>query len=178
MAPPTKRYSAVSPCFHGCLAFLHRHFPPHSPPSHPLNPSLHSQQQPSPWDCSTIPKTLAPSCCAFQETSIPVWQMYGCSKDCLILIPFKLPQISCFTLSLECFSSDSDNCPNVGIRPLLQFPPASQGRSSPTNTPVFPPVPLSYQVLCGSVYSFPLLRYSGLLSAGVLPAFLYLKVCS
>ena len=39
-----------------------------------------------------------------------------------MLIPFRLPQISCFTLSLKCFSSDSDNCPNVGIRPLLQFP--------------------------------------------------------
>ena len=48
--------SAVSPCFHGCLAFLHRHFPPRSPPSHPINPSLHSQWLPSPWDCSTIPK--------------------------------------------------------------------------------------------------------------------------
>ena len=51
-----KRDSAVSPSFHGCLAFLHRHFPLQSPPSHPLNPSLHSQQQPSPWDCSTTPK--------------------------------------------------------------------------------------------------------------------------
>ena len=48
--------------------------------------------------------------------------MYGCGKDCLILIPFRLPQISGFTLSLKCFSSDSDNCPNVGIGPLLQFP--------------------------------------------------------
>ena len=48
--------------------------------------------------------------------------MYGCDKDCLILIPFRLPQISCFTLSLKCFSSDSDNCPSVGIRPLHQFP--------------------------------------------------------
>ena len=38
--------SALSPCFHGCLAFLHRHFPPRSPPSHSLNPSLRSQQQP------------------------------------------------------------------------------------------------------------------------------------
>ena len=47
---------------------------------------------------------------------------YGCSKDCLILIPFRLPQVSCFTLSLKCFSSDSDNCPDVGIRPRLQFP--------------------------------------------------------
>ena len=51
--------SAVSPCFHGCPAFLHRHFPPQSP-SHPLNLSLHSQQQPSPWDCSTIPKVQFP----------------------------------------------------------------------------------------------------------------------
>ena len=40
----------------------------------------------------------------------------------MILIPFRLPQISCFTLSLTCFSSDPDNCPDVGIRPLLQFP--------------------------------------------------------
>ena len=47
--------------------------------------------------------------------------MYGCGNY-LILIPFRLPQISCFTLSLKCFSSDSDNCPNVGIGPLLQFP--------------------------------------------------------
>ena len=48
--------------------------------------------------------------------------MYGCSKDCLILIPFRLPQISCYTLRLKYFSSDSDNCPSVGIGPLLQFP--------------------------------------------------------
>ena len=28
---------------------------------HPLNPSLCSQQQPSPWDCSTIPKLQLPA---------------------------------------------------------------------------------------------------------------------
>ena len=64
--------------------------------------------------------------------------MYGCCKDCLILIPFRLPQISHFTPSLKCFSTDSDNRSNVGIRPLLQFP-HPEGTSSPTNTPVFPP---------------------------------------
>ena len=48
--------------------------------------------------------------------------MYGFGKDCLILIPFRLPQISCFTLSFKCFSSDSDNCPRVGIGPLIHFP--------------------------------------------------------
>ena len=53
--------------------------------------------------------------------------MYGCSKDCLIL-PFRLPQISCFTLSLKCFSSDSDSCPDVGITSLLQLPHLPRGQ--------------------------------------------------
>ena len=48
MAPPSMRDSAVSPCFHGCPAFLHGHFPPQSPPPRPLNLSLRSQKQPSP----------------------------------------------------------------------------------------------------------------------------------
>ena len=68
------------------------------------------------------PQTPAPSHCAFQGTCIPVWGMYGCGKDCLILILLRLPRISCFTLTLKCFSSDSYNCPDVGIGPLLQFP--------------------------------------------------------
>ena len=38
-----------------------------------------------------IPQTLASSRCTFQGTCIPVQDMYGCSKDCLILIPFRLP---------------------------------------------------------------------------------------
>ena len=61
MASPPMRDSVVSPCFHGCLAFFYRHFPPLSPPSHPLNPSLCSQPQPSPWHCSTIPKLQLPA---------------------------------------------------------------------------------------------------------------------
>ena len=116
----------------------------------------------------------APSCCTFQGTRVPVRGRYGCSKDCLMLIPFRLPQISCFTLSLKCFSSDSDSCRDVGIGPLL--PPPAKGRSSPTNSPVFPLVPSSYRVLGGSVCSFPLVRYSCSLSAGVLHALLCLKV--
>ena len=42
-----------------------------------------------------------PSGCTFQETIIPVQGVYGRSKDCLILILFRLPQISCYTLSLS-----------------------------------------------------------------------------
>ena len=53
LAPLRTRDSTVSPCFHGCLAFVHEHFPPQISPSHPLNLSLCSQQQPSPCDGST-----------------------------------------------------------------------------------------------------------------------------
>ena len=61
MTPHLTWDSAVLPCFHGCLAFLHWHLPPWSPPSHPLNPSLCHQQQPSPRHCSTIPKFQLPA---------------------------------------------------------------------------------------------------------------------
>ena len=72
MALAPARDSAVSPCFHGCLAFLHRHFPPQSPPSHPLNPSLHHQQQPLPWDCSTILKLQLPAAApSWRPTFLP-----------------------------------------------------------------------------------------------------------
>ena len=106
--------------------------------------------------------------------------MYSCGKDCLILISFRLPQISSFTLSLKCFSSDSDSCPTVGIGALLQFPYLP--RAGPVLlTLVFPPlVPSSYRVLRGSIYSFLLVRYSyplsGHESACVLHALLCLKV--
>ena len=93
--------------------------------------------------------------------------IYGCNKDCLILIPFRLSQISCFTVSLKCFSSDSDNCPDVGVRPLLQFPPhpPSWGQVQSYKHSCFHPAPppqhthtgpgpSSYRVLPGSVHPF------------------------
>ena len=36
--------------------------------------------------------------------------------------PFRLSQMSCFTLSLQRFSSVLHNCLDAGIEPLLQFP--------------------------------------------------------
>ena len=74
------------------------------------------------------PYAPAPSCCPFQGTCVPVWDMYCCGRDYLILIPLRLPQISCLIISLKCYPSDSDNCPNVGITPLLQFPAAAPSR--------------------------------------------------
>ena len=67
--------------------------------------------------------------------------------------------------------------PRYGDWTPASVPPLVEGRSSPTNTPVFPLVLSSYRVLCGSIYSFPLVSYSCLLSAGVLHALLCLKVC-
>ena len=59
---------------------------------------------------------------------------------------------------------------------FLQFP--CQPRAGPVLLTLlfFPLVPLSYRVLCGFIYSFPLVRYSFPLSAGVLHALLCLKV--
>ena len=93
------------------------------------------------------PYTTAPNRCTFQATCGPVWGMYGCSKGCLSLIPFRLPQISCFTLSLKCFSSDSDSCLAVGIRWLHRFPYPL--RASPVLLTLL--FPLSYRVLHGSI---------------------------
>ena len=139
MVPPPTHDSAVSPCFHGCRVFLHRHFPPQSPPSHPLDLSLHSQQQPSPCDCSTNPKlqlpVAAPSrgpaslsgVCRAVARTVCFYFHLGCHRSAVSL------------LALNDFTYNLDNCPDVGIGPLLQFPQPTEGRSSPTNTPVFPP---------------------------------------
>ena len=108
-------------------------FPPLSPPSHPLDPSLHSQQQPSLWDCPTIPKLQLPAA-APSRGPAPLPGVCTAVARTVIFIPFRLPQISCFTLSLKSFSSDSDNCPAVGMGPLLQFP----------HTPRAPPVLLTF----------------------------------
>ena len=129
--------SAVSSCSHGCPAFLHRHFPPQSPPS--SRNCLSQSTAALTLGLLHNPQTPAPRHCTFQGTRVPLRGMYGCSKDCLILIPFRLPHISCFILSLKCFSSDSDNCPQCGDWSPASFPPPTKGRSNPTNTPIFPP---------------------------------------
>ena len=97
--------------------------------------------------------------------------MFGCSKDCLSLIPFRLPQINCFTLSLKCFSSDTDSCPAAGIGPLLQFPHPLRLGPVLLILLLFLIVPSSYRVFHGSIYSFPLVRSSCLLSSGVFTHF-------
>ena len=76
----------------------------------------------------------------------------------LSVILFRLPQISCFTCSLKCFSPDSDNCPDVGIRLLLQFPNLPRAGPALLTVRFFSLVPSSYRVFRGSIYSFLLVR--------------------
>ena len=171
MAPSPARGSAISPCFHGSPAFLHRLPPP--PPQYPPSPPLHLSAVSSSPRPGIAPQSLNSSSQPLRHLGY-VWLQQGC----LILIPFRLPQMSCFTLSLKCFSSDSDNCPAVGIGPLLQFPHPPRAGPALLTLPFFPLVPSSYRVLHGSMYSFPLVRYSCPHSAGVLHALLCLRVYS
>ena len=69
----------------------------------------------------------------------------------------------------------------TGVMALSEafFEPLVAGAGPVLLTLLFPPlVPSSYQVLHGSMYSFPLDRYSCPLSAGVPHALLCLKVYS
>ena len=94
---------------------------PQSPPSHPLDPSLCSQQKPLPWGCSTIPKlqliTITPSrgpaflsrvCMAASRT---VWFSFhlGCYRSA---VSFSALNVSSLTQAIApmwgsdpCFSS-------------------------------------------------------------------------
>ena len=172
MASPPTHDSAVSPCFLGCLAFLHSLLP-HIPwiRLSTVNSSPHPGIAPQSLNSSSQLLRLLGDLHSCPEC---VWLWQGLS----VLIPFRLPQISCFTLSLKCFSSNPDSCPDVGIRPLLQSPHLLRACPILLTLLFFAVVPSSYRVLCGSIYSFPLVRYSCLLSACVLHALLCLKVCS
>ena len=132
MAPPTMGDSAVSPCFHGCLAFLHRHFLSRSLPSPPLHPSLCSQQQPSSWDLFMLPKLPA---------AVPSRASSSLSGVCMAVA-----RTVWFSFHLGCHSQLFHSQPSVFLLWLRQLPwcgdqasasvpPPTQGRSNPTNTP-------------------------------------------
>ena len=163
----TQQYLAF---FRGGLAFLHRHFLSQSPPSHPLNLSLSSQQQPSPWDFSTIPRLQLPA-------TAPSSRLASLSGECVAAA-----RTVWFSFHLGCHRS-AVSLSALNVSPLTQFPRCRDQTcfSSPTHwgqiqssTPGFPLFPLSYQVLHGSIYPFPLGMSSCSCSAGVLCALLCL----
>ena len=159
MAPPLhvtqQHHLASMAAWLSSTGISHHDLLPHIPSIHlsGVNSSPRPGIAPQSLSSSSQPPCLPGEC-------VPVWGLYGCSQDCLILIPFRLPQISCFTLSLTHFSSDLENCPDVGFGTLLQFPHRPRAGPVLQTLLFFPLVPSSYQVLTGSIYSFPLVRYS------------------
>ena len=128
MSPTPIRDSAVLPCFHGCLASLISHHSLLHIPLvclSPVNSRHHSEITSQSLNSSSQP----PHHLGY------LWLQKGLP----VIIPFRLPQISFLTLSLKCFSSDPDNCPDVGDRTPASVPSPAKGRSNPTNTPIFPP---------------------------------------
>ena len=94
---------------------------------------LHSQQQTSPWDCSTIPMLQLPATVPSRgSVSLSRVHMAPVRIICVIFIPFRLSHISCFTLSFKCFSSVPKNCPDGRDQTPVPFPPPTKGRSSST----------------------------------------------
>ena len=178
MAAPAMHDSAVLPCFQAAwlssTGISHHNLLPHIPSVY-----LCSQQQPSPWDCSTIPTLQFPAATASRgPASLPGVHM-AAARSVWFSFRFRLPQISCFTLSLKCFSSDPENCPDAEIGPCFSSPTCEVVWGPVLLTLSFLPlVPSSYRVLCGSVYSFLVVMYCCLLSAGILQALLCLKVYS
>jgi len=140
MAPPCTHDSAVSPCFHGCLTFPRRHFPPQSLTSLPLDWSPCSQQQPYLWDCSKTPKLQLPAavpsrklaslsgvCMAVAST---VWFSFhlGCHRSAVSLSALN---VSTLTQTIA---------PMWGSDPYFSSPTSwGQVQSYPTTTPISPP---------------------------------------
>ena len=141
------------------------------------DPFLHSQQQLLPWDCPTIPKLQLPAAVPSRgPASLPRVCM-GCGKDCLILIPFSCHRSVVSLSALNASPLTQTIAPLWGSAPDSAPPPLGAGPVLPTRL-LFPLVPSSYPGWLGSIYSFPLVRYSYPLSAGVLQALLCLKMCS
>ena len=133
--------------------FLHRHFPPQSPPSHPLDPSLHSQQQPSPWDCSITPQLQLPA-------AVPSRGPASLSRVYMVTA-----RTVCFSFHLGCHRS-AVSLSDLNVSPLTQTIAPMWGLdpcfSSPTHKgqvqsyyhSISPSSSSSYLVLHGSIYSF------------------------
>ena len=175
-SPPT-RDSAGSPCFHGCPAFLHRHLPLRSPPPRPLDPSLHSTAALA-LGLLQRPSTAAPSRCPTQAASAPVCKMHAAART--VWFSFHLGcHRSAVSLSALNISPLTQTVARMwGLDLLLLSPHPLRAGPVLLTLLFFPPAPSSSWVLHGSVYSFPLVRYSWPVSAGVLHALLYLKVHS
>ena len=169
---------AVSPYFHVYLVFLHKHFPLWIPPSGPLGLSPHSQQQILPKDCSPISMPQLPVTALSRGlASLSRVHRAVAKFVCMVLIPFRLSQISCCTLQRpQILLHSSKQLPWCGHLTCASVPQTPMCRSSPSHCPLFPFIPSSYRVFHGLIYSFLVVRDSCPLSASVMRDLLCLKV--
>lgn len=113
------------PCLHGCPAFLQRHSPWQSPPSHPLRPETISPESTAVFALgllSNAPFQLLATIHSGELASLSRVCKAATWKSVWVLTPFRLLQISCFTLTASnapCLSELLDL--DVGISPLLQL---------------------------------------------------------
>ena len=153
---------------------ISHHHLPHIPWIH-----LRSQQQPSPWDRSTIPNlqlpatalsrrpTFLPSICMAEARTVWFSFHLGCHRSAVSLSVLNVSPLT-QTVALL-WGLDRTPAP---------VPPPAESRSSPTNTLVFSLVPLSYRVSAVFCIFISTSQVLYPLSAGVLPALLGLKLYS
>ena len=160
--------SAVSPCLHDCLVFLHSHFPLQSPPSCPLRLSPCSQQQTSPWYCSPVPMLQLPAAALSRGlASLSGVCMAGPRIVCVVLTPFSLSWICCFTLQQpQVLPHCPKQLPRCGdLTPASVLPPP-RCRSSPAHSLSFFPSLLCPTEFCVVLYI--LFHWSGTLACSQL----------
>ena len=135
-----------------------------------LSPS--SQQQPLPWDFPTIPMLQLPAAVLSRGLlslfrlwqGLSVWFLFhlDCHRSVASLTDSNVSPLS------------QTIAPMWGSDPCFSLPTHQGWLSFPPPHPLLP----SYHVLYDSMYSFPLVRYSFLLSPGVLQDPLYLEIYS
>lgn len=113
------------------------------PRSHPLWPSFHSQQLSLPWDRSPIPMLLLPATVHFSGL-VSLFRVRRTTAwiVSMILSPFRLSQISCFTLwhpQMFPFLSQLIDL-HAGVSPASAHPPARY-RSGATHSSPCPLLP-------------------------------------
>ena len=116
---------------------------------------LCSQQQPSPPNCSTIPKLQLPapadqcSCPGCMAAARTVWFSFhlGCHRSALSLSTLNVSPLT-QTTALK-----------WGLDPCFSVRPPAKGRASPTNTPVFTP---SSFILWSFAWFYILFHWSGI----------------
>ena len=129
---PCAWFSIIALCL-WLFWFLPTHSPSWSPPSCPLGPSSQSQQQTSPWDCSPIPMLELPAP-AHSRVFTSLFRVHRAVARivCVVLIPFRLSQISwCTFQQLQILLQVPRQLPQCGNLTPASISPPPGCRSSP-----------------------------------------------